>query len=164
MAPFMDGVQLPQGYSHFREAVYFLPFISQQLLLLILLTSEVVLNMEPLDWESSALTTRPDSRIFVLFAKQCALEYLTCLCRSLIIVCKGVPLSPPFLSHPLFDTACPGPFFKSLCSLPSVLFHQLLKYFNQSPLPLSPPSWGGNQNLVLPTFKKEGDLNYVNVY
>ena len=26
MAPFfMDGVQLPQGYSHFEEAVYFLP-------------------------------------------------------------------------------------------------------------------------------------------
>ena len=23
---FMDGVQLPQGYSHFEEAVYFLPF------------------------------------------------------------------------------------------------------------------------------------------
>ena len=26
MAPFFtDGVQLPQGYSHFEEAVYFLP-------------------------------------------------------------------------------------------------------------------------------------------
>ena len=24
----MDGVQLPQGYSHFEEAVYFLPFIN----------------------------------------------------------------------------------------------------------------------------------------
>ena len=23
---FMDGVQLPQGYSHFEETVYFLPF------------------------------------------------------------------------------------------------------------------------------------------
>ena len=23
---FMDGVQLPQGYSHFEEVVYFLPF------------------------------------------------------------------------------------------------------------------------------------------
>ena len=22
----MDGVQLPQGYSHFEEAIYFLPF------------------------------------------------------------------------------------------------------------------------------------------
>ena len=30
MAPFfMDGVQLPQGYSHFEEAVYFLPLSSQ---------------------------------------------------------------------------------------------------------------------------------------
>ena len=25
---FMDGIQLPQGYSHFEEAVYFLPFSS----------------------------------------------------------------------------------------------------------------------------------------
>ena len=41
MAPFfMDGVQLPQGCSHFEEAVYFLPFSSQKFLLLILLTSE----------------------------------------------------------------------------------------------------------------------------
>ena len=41
---FMDGVQLLQGYSHFEEAVYFLP-------------------LEPPSgfefWESSALTTRP---------------------------------------------------------------------------------------------------------
>ena len=27
---FMDGFQLPQGYSHFGEAVYFLPFSSQK--------------------------------------------------------------------------------------------------------------------------------------
>ena len=27
---FIDGVQLPQGYSHFEEAVYFLPFSSQR--------------------------------------------------------------------------------------------------------------------------------------
>ena len=31
---FMDGVQLPQGYSHFEEAVYFLPFSSQKFLVL----------------------------------------------------------------------------------------------------------------------------------
>ena len=37
---FMDGVQLPQGYSHFEEAVYFLPFSSQKSLVLILSTSE----------------------------------------------------------------------------------------------------------------------------
>ena len=66
----MDGVQLPQGYSHFEEAVYFLPFSSQKFLVLILSISEgwkaestletpVVLNTEPLDWESNALTTRP---------------------------------------------------------------------------------------------------------
>ena len=70
MAPFfMDGVQLPQGYNHFEEAVYFLPFSSQKFLVLILSTLEewklsrpwshpVVLNTGPLDWEFSALTTR----------------------------------------------------------------------------------------------------------
>ena len=36
----MDGVQLPQGYSHFEEVVYFLPFSSQEFLVLILSTSE----------------------------------------------------------------------------------------------------------------------------
>ena len=36
----MDGVQLPQGYSHFEEAVYFFPFSSQKSLVLILSTSE----------------------------------------------------------------------------------------------------------------------------
>ena len=29
---FMDGVQLPQGQSHFKEAVYFLPLSSQKFL------------------------------------------------------------------------------------------------------------------------------------
>ena len=37
---FMDGVQLPQGYSHFEKAVYFLPLSSKKLLVLILSTSE----------------------------------------------------------------------------------------------------------------------------
>ena len=36
----MDGVQLPEGYSHFEEAVYFLPLSSQKSLVLILSTSE----------------------------------------------------------------------------------------------------------------------------
>ena len=36
----MDGVRLPQGYSHFEEAVYFLPFSSQKFVVLILSTSE----------------------------------------------------------------------------------------------------------------------------
>ena len=41
MAPFfMDGVQLPQGYNHVEEAVYFLPFSSQKFVVLILSTSE----------------------------------------------------------------------------------------------------------------------------
>ena len=36
----MDGVQLPQGWSHFEEAVYFLPLSSQKFLVLILLALE----------------------------------------------------------------------------------------------------------------------------
>ena len=36
---FINGVQLPQGFSHFKVAVYFLPFSSQKFLLLILSTS-----------------------------------------------------------------------------------------------------------------------------
>ena len=36
----MDGVQLPPGYSHFEEAVYFLRLSSQKFLVLILSTSE----------------------------------------------------------------------------------------------------------------------------
>ena len=36
----MDGFQLPQGYSHFEEAVYFLLLSSQKFLVLILSTSE----------------------------------------------------------------------------------------------------------------------------
>ena len=36
----MDGIQLPQGYNHFREAVYFLPLSSEKFPLLILLISE----------------------------------------------------------------------------------------------------------------------------
>ena len=38
---FMDRVQLPQGYSHFEEVVYFLPLRSQKFMVLILSTSEV---------------------------------------------------------------------------------------------------------------------------
>ena len=37
---FMDGVQLPQGYSHFQGAVYFLPLSSKKFLVLILSTTE----------------------------------------------------------------------------------------------------------------------------
>ena len=36
----MDGVQLPQGKSHFHEAVYFLQLSSQKFLVFILSTSE----------------------------------------------------------------------------------------------------------------------------
>ena len=36
MAHFIDEVQLPQGKSHFGEAVYFLPLSSHKFLVLIL--------------------------------------------------------------------------------------------------------------------------------
>ena len=46
----MNGVQLPQGYTHLEEAVYFLPFSSRKFLVLILSTSErwkAELTLEP---------------------------------------------------------------------------------------------------------------------
>ena len=69
----MDGVQLAQGYSHFEETVYFLTLCSQKFLVLTLLTIDLgrmkdwvdpgatqwFLSTGPLDWKSSALTTRP---------------------------------------------------------------------------------------------------------
>ena len=36
----MDGIQLPQGYIHFEEAVYFIPLSSQKILVPIISTSE----------------------------------------------------------------------------------------------------------------------------
>ena len=36
MVHFLDGVQLPQDYSHFEEVVYFLLLSSQKFLVLIL--------------------------------------------------------------------------------------------------------------------------------
>ena len=36
----MDGVQLPQGYSHFEEVVYFVPLSPQKFLVLTLSASE----------------------------------------------------------------------------------------------------------------------------
>ena len=49
----MDGVQLPQSYSHFEEAVYFLPFSSQKFLVLILSTSG--------GWEAESTLEPPSS-------------------------------------------------------------------------------------------------------
>ena len=67
---FMDGVQLPQGYSHFEDTIYFLPFSSQKSWYSFYRPRKderlsrpcrhpVVLNTGLLDWESSVLTTRP---------------------------------------------------------------------------------------------------------
>ena len=85
---FMDRVQLPQCKSHFKEAVYFLPLSPLKFLVLILLTSEVwkagsnlsnpvVLNSGPLDWESSALTTRPllYNKLILLISKSSPNEF-----------------------------------------------------------------------------------------
>ena len=66
---FIDGVQLPQGKSHFEEAVYFLPQSSQKFLVLILSTSKgwkAESNLEPpsgfkhgTSGLGSIVTTRP---------------------------------------------------------------------------------------------------------
>ena len=59
----MDGVQLPQGYSHFEAAVYYLPLSSQNSWYPFYRTrKDERLSRpwsRPVDWESSALTTRP---------------------------------------------------------------------------------------------------------
>ena len=67
---FMDGVQLPQGYSHFEEAVYFYHSVPRNSWYSFYRprnddrlsrpwSHPVFLNTGPLDWESSTLTTRP---------------------------------------------------------------------------------------------------------
>ena len=50
---FMDGVQLPEGYNPFKEAVYFLPFSPQTFLVLILSTTDgwkAESTLEPTQW------------------------------------------------------------------------------------------------------------------
>ena len=74
----MDGVQLPQGYSHFEEAVYFLPFSSQNFLVLIILsTSE--------GWKAESTVSHPSSDcvtikmpygVDVLHRQLCTLSFL----------------------------------------------------------------------------------------
>ena len=62
----MNGVQLPQGYSHFEEAEYFLPSVPRKSWYSFYRPRKderlsrpwshpAVLNTGPLDWESSAL-------------------------------------------------------------------------------------------------------------
>ena len=68
---FMDEVQLPQGQSHFKDAVYFLPLSSQKLMVLTLdqpWSHTVVFNMGHLDWESSTLASR--SLLHCLYSKK----------------------------------------------------------------------------------------------
>ena len=75
---FTDRVQLPQGWSHFKEAVSFLPLNPQEFLVLLYQPWKderlsrpwshlVLLNTGPPDWESSALTTRP----LLYYGKHC---------------------------------------------------------------------------------------------
>ena len=71
MAPFYGwGGSTASGLVHFEEAVYFLPLSSQIFLVLSYRPRKdkrlsrpwshlVVLNMGPLDWKFSTLTTRP---------------------------------------------------------------------------------------------------------
>ena len=62
---FMDGFQLPQGYSHFEEAVYFLQFSSQKFLVLILLSSEGWKEHLPFPHPGISLMTKDLSQIKV---------------------------------------------------------------------------------------------------
>ena len=66
MLLFMDGVELPQGCSHFEEAFFTTKFPEIPGTLFVDLGRMkgwidlgVVLNTGHLDWEFSALTTRP---------------------------------------------------------------------------------------------------------
>ena len=52
MTLFMDGVQLPQAWSHLEEAVYILPLNSEKFMVLILSTSE---------WWKTELILEPSS-------------------------------------------------------------------------------------------------------
>ena len=59
----MDGVQLPQGYSHFEEAVHFLLLSSQKFLVLILSTSEGWKAESTLESPTSFQNETPELRI-----------------------------------------------------------------------------------------------------
>ena len=83
----MDGVQLPQGYSHFEEAVYFFPIVPRNSWYSFYRPRRdewlsrpwsypAVLNMGPLDWESIALTTRLCSNVPSLSSNNRANIYL----------------------------------------------------------------------------------------
>ena len=74
----MDGFQPPQGQCHFEEAVYFLPQVPRYSWysyyrprkdegLSRPWSHPVVLSTGPLDWESSALTTRPLLHIHIYY-------------------------------------------------------------------------------------------------
>ena len=85
----MGAVQLPEGYSHFEEAVYHSvprnPWYSfyrpqKDESLSQPWSHPVVLNTGPLDWESSTLITRPNQQIVFLtyFQNIISEETLTC--------------------------------------------------------------------------------------
>ena len=48
----MDGVQLPQGYIHFQETVYFITLSSQKFLVPVLSTSE--------EWKAGLILEPPN--------------------------------------------------------------------------------------------------------
>ena len=75
---------------YFEEAVYFSPLSSQKFVVLILLMLEgwkaestlespVVLNTQPLDWKSSALTTRSKHLLVAASVSTCNNSH-TCMC------------------------------------------------------------------------------------
>ena len=99
----MDGVQLPQGLSHFEEAVYFLPQVPRNSWYSLYQPRKaerlsrpwshpMVLNTGPLEWESSALTTMPLLRyssvvdLYEVKSKYC-IFWLTKISIKSIIIC-----------------------------------------------------------------------------
>ena len=76
MALFMDGVKVPQGKSHFEEAVYFLPLSSQKFLALILSTlwlSKPFIGFVDGNWELGIQCLSKNNVKKAIFLQNCSL-------------------------------------------------------------------------------------------
>ena len=88
----MDGVQLPEGYSHFEEAVYCLPLSPQKFLVLILSTPEgrkAESTMEPLSgFEHGTPCMKYMKLPYDLSCPSTKVNSANCLCPY--ILCKKI--------------------------------------------------------------------------
>ena len=69
----MDGVQLPQGYSHFEEAVQFLPFTT-------------IPKLTTSSHENSYLQKNMRQRMIVLFTIPHSLQIYNFFCSNLLSI------------------------------------------------------------------------------